>query len=204
MRSMCFDLSDGTPCEFEALINAEIAKRIAGIKADHTAQCDFGIRHVTSEDGTDTSYFAWVIDQSEGFCPLVDTEYPDWKVAVSGNYQGSLEVSADALSKAVDLLRPILRAQDSRDTVKLSGNGTLYVSASAESEGSGRITLETQHASGPDILIGLNYKRLQTILKAYKKRAVIIRYGNELSPIAVCGSNADDRSAILMPGRLPD
>jgi DNA polymerase III sliding clamp (beta) subunit (PCNA family) len=201
---MCFDASDGKPCEFKALINAELANKIAKIKADYSAQCDFGIRRVTSETGTDTDYFAWVIDQTEGFCRIVDTVYPAWTEVTSGTYHGSLEVKADELSKAINLLKPILKAGDSRDIVKLSGNGTLYVSATAESEGSGRIWLDTDHADGPDMLVGLNYKYLQAVLKSHKGQIVSIRYGNELSPIAVRANGNTSQSAILMPVKLPE
>jgi len=201
---MCFDVSDGKPCEFEALINADVAKRIAGVKADYSAQCDFGIRHVTSDSGTHTDYFAWVIDQCEGFCRLVDTPYPAWTEVIAGNYHGALEVKADELCKAVNQLKPILKARDSMDIVKLSGNGTLYVSASAESEGSGRIWLNTNHTDGPDLLVGLNYKFLQAVLKSHKGHTVTIKYGSELSPVAVSAGADCSQSAILMPVKLPE
>ena len=200
---MCFDISDGRPCEFKALINAEVAGRIAGVKADISAQCDFGIRRVTSENG-DTDYFAWVIDQTEGFCRIVDTVYPAWTEVISGNYHGAFDVKADELSKAINVLKPILKARDSRDIVKLSGNGTLYVTATAESEGMGRIWLDTVHSGGPDILIGLNYKYLQTVLKSHKGQTVTIKYGSPLSPLAVRANGNSNQSAILMPVKLPE
>lgn len=185
--------------EWKALIPAEIALKIARLKADSSSRFEFGIRHLDEAD-----YFAWSVDCIEGFCSLMDTPFPDWKRVIPTDNTGLLEVQADALARCIDRLSPIAKAVDGRDMVTLAGNNVLTVSARAESKGSGESTIECDHISGPDMLVALNYSYLLDVLKLHKGKAIHLKFEGDLDPVMIRSCCDGTRSCILMPVRLPE
>ncbi len=184
---------------WKALIPAEIALKIAKLKANPSSRFEFGIRHLD-----DTDYFAWSIDCIEGFCSLMDTPFPEWEKVIPTDNTGLLEVQADKLAKCIDRLSPIAKADDGRDMVTLSGNNVLTVSARAESKGAGQSTIECDHISGPDMLVALNYIFLLDVLKLHKGKAIHLKFEGDLDPVMIRSCGDGTRSCILMPVRLPE
>jgi len=187
-----------------ALVDADIVRKISRLNVDANDPIQFGRRYIQNSAGDDTCMFAFTVDDIEGFVPIMDTPYPEWRKVIPDNQPGALEVASDVLYKSIDRLSPICKADDGRDYVKLSGNGTLTISAHAESKGDGQSTLKCDHVSGNDLLVGLNYSFMLDTLKLHKGETVRLTYADALDPIVIRSAHDDTRTSILMPVRLQE
>ena len=187
-----------------ALVDADIVRKISRLNVDANDPIQFGRRYIQNSAGDDTCMFAFTVDDIEGFVPIMDTPYPEWRKVIPDNQPGALEVASDVLYKSIDRLSPICKADDGRDYVKLSGNGTLTISAHAESKGDGQSTLKCDHVSGNDLLVGLNYSFMLDTLKLHKGEIVRLTYADALDPVMIRSAHDETRTSILMPVRLPE
>ncbi len=185
--------------DWNALIDAEIMKRLTKLPVESLEQFKIGPR-----PHDEIKYIAWQVGKIEGFTLPMDTPFPEWKEVIPEENGNIIEIRAEDLTKAVERMAPIAKSADGRDMIVLRGNGMLYISAKAESMGSGESELACDLHLGQDLLVALNYGFLLDALKLHKKDRIRITFGGELEPIMIRSSVDDTRSSILMPVRLPE
>lgn len=185
--------------EWQALIQADIAFRIARLKVNPLNRIEFGLCSVDKVE-----YFTWSVDCIEGFCTLMDTPYPDWENVIPTDNEGLIEIQADNLARCIDRISPIAKSDDGRDMVVLNGNSAMTVTARAEGMGTGMSTVSCTHVAGPDMLVALNYVYLLDVLKLHKGKAIHLIFKGDLDPVMIRSRSDGTRSSILMPVRLPE
>ena len=137
----------------------------------------------------------------------IDSVYPTWEQILQETRNATLHVMADErdLSRAVKALKTA--AKEASNVIRVRVNGVLQMSASASEIGETKLTVPADiqgHASGEeDYIIGLNYRYLQDVLKALKKRQVIMSFlPDNTRPVHFTARNDPNFEYIQMPMRL--
>jgi len=185
--------------DWNALIDAETMKRLTKLPVESNEQFKIGPR---CHD--EIKYIAWQVGTIEGFTLPMDTPFPLWRKVIPKENGNLITLGANDFARAVERMAPIAKSDDGRDMVILDCNGTLSVSAFAESMGRGESIITCGTCSGRDFRVALNYGFLLDALKLHKKDQVRVTYGGELEPVMIRSADDDTRSSILMPVRRPE
>jgi hypothetical protein len=147
----------------------------------------------------------WNIPTSglSGKVALLTTPYPDFAKVIPDDCASRFRLNVPETIETLNALSVIATSQDGRDMVVVKANGTLNLSARADSMGEASGTVPCIHLDGPDAVFALNVHYLTETLKLADKRDVVMSNSGSLEPVRFDYADTD-RIAVVMPVRLPE
>lgn len=131
----------------------------------------------------------------------LEGDFPDYTQVMPTSHQRSVEVDKIDLSRA--LKRVGLLASHKTNSVRLTVDGGLTISASNPDAGEAREEIEAD-TKGDKLAIGVNASYLLDALGAVSSGRVRLEFGDSISPIKVVDTERTGAVWVCMPMRLSD
>jgi len=147
----------------------------------------------------------WTIPTAglSGTVSLLDSPYPEYRKVIPDDCTSRFRLNVQDTIETLNGLSAIACTQDGRDMIVVKANGTLNLTARAESMGEASGTVPCSHLEGQECVFALNVHYFTETLKIADKHAVIMANSGSLEPVRFDYLETD-RIAVVMPVRLPE
>ncbi len=181
--------------ESAALVPTGTIHAMAKLKIDPDASLRIGFSE---------NLMTWSVPSEgiEGVSHLLDTPYPDYRKVIPDDCQSHFRLDTRATIESLNALAVIASERDGRDMVVVNANGTLNLSAHAESMGSAEAVVPCVHVAGPERRFALNVFYMIETLKLANGEIMLSTNGG-LEPARFDYPDTE-RIAVVMPVRLPE
>jgi len=138
-----------------------------------------------------------------GTVSLLSTPYPEYRKVIPDDCTSRFRLNVQDTIETLNGLSVIACAEGGREMIVVKANGTLNLTARADSMGEASGSVNCNHLEGPESIFSLNVHYFTETLKLADRHAVIMANSGSLEPVRFDYLETD-RIAVVMPVRLPE